>query len=201
MIRTVAPLVMSSWASVNWVESLPWAFCTENCDEVRPAVVSALVRYGASNSVYRAEETVSGRITPMLPLPLAASGFSDAIAEKSRVKDDVEMLGTLPEPPPLEAELLEEGELLPPPPLLQAARGTPAVTASADVQLILVIKFKGSPQVSAGTADGRCASMRSSVQETAAASAFDGNLKPVRINGALTSPSRHKNSVNKTVRR
>jgi hypothetical protein len=132
---------------------------------------------------------------------LDASGFSDAIAEKSRVKDDVEMLGTLPEPPPLEAELLEEGELLPPPLLLQAARATPAVTASADVQLILVIKFKGSPQVSAGTADGRCASMRSSVQETAAASAFDGNLKPVRINGALTSPSRHKNSVNKTVRR
>jgi hypothetical protein len=131
---------------------------------------------------------------------LDASGFSDAIAEKSRVKDDVEMLGTLPEPPPLEAELLEEGELLPPP-LLQAARATPAVTASADVQLILVIKFKGSPQVSAGTADGRCASMRSSVQETAAASAFDGNLKPVRINGALTSPSRHKNSMNKTVRR
>src|ERR1700759_1862214 len=191
---------MSSWASVNWVESLPWAFCTENCDEVRPAVVSALDRYGASNSVYRADETVSGRITPMLPLPLDASGFSDAIAEKSRVKDDVEMLGTLAEPPPLEAELLEKGERRPPP-LLQAARATPAVTASADVQLILVIKFKGSPQVSAGTADGRCASMRSSVQETAAASAFDGNLKPVRINGALTSPSRHKNSVNKTVLR
>jgi hypothetical protein len=80
------------------------------------------------------------------------------MTEKSRVKDDVEMLGTPPEP--LEAELLEEGELLPPPLLLHAARATPAVTASADVQLILVIKFKRSPQVSAGTADGRCASMR-----------------------------------------
>jgi hypothetical protein len=58
------------------------------------------------------------------------------------VKDDVEMLGVLPdELPPLEAVLLAEGELLPL--LLQAARATPAVTASADVQLILVIKFKG----------------------------------------------------------
>jgi hypothetical protein len=127
---------------------------------------------------------------------LDASGFSVAIAEKSRVKDEVEMLGTLLEPP-LEAELLEEGELLPPPLLLHAARATPAVTASADVQLILVVKFKGSPQVSAETTDGRCASMRSSVQETAAVSAFDGNLRPAGINGALTSPPRHKNSVNK----
>jgi hypothetical protein len=87
---------------------------------------------------------------------LDASGFSVAIAEKSRVKDDVEMLGVPPEPPLLlEAELLEEGE--PPPLLLHAARATPAVTASADVQLILVNKFKRSPQVSAGpqTEDSR----------------------------------------------
>jgi len=112
------------------------------------------------------------------------------------VKDDVEMVGELPEPP-LDAELLAEGELLPPPPLLQAARATPAVTASADVHVILVVKFKRSPQVSAETTNGRCASMRSSVQETAAASAFDGNFKPDGINGVLTSPPRHKNSVNK----
>jgi hypothetical protein len=95
---------------------------------------------------------------------LVASGFSVAIAEKSRVKDEVEMLGVLPEPP-LDAELLAEGELLPPPLLLHAARATPAVTASADVQLILVVKFKRSPQVSAETANGRRASMRSPVQE------------------------------------
>jgi hypothetical protein len=66
------------------------------------------------------------------------------------------MLGVLPlEAEPLEAELLEEGEL--PPLLLQAARATPAVTASADVQLILVNKFKRSPRVSAGpqTEDAR----------------------------------------------
>jgi hypothetical protein len=42
--------------------------------------------------------------------------------------------------------------------------------------------------------------MRSSVQETAAASAFDGNLKAGGINGALTSPPRRKNTVNSAVR-
>jgi hypothetical protein len=87
-----------------------------------------------------------------------------AIAEKSRVNDDVEMVGVLLEPP-LDAELLEEGELLPPPLLLHAARATPAVTASAEVQLILVNKFKRSPRESAETADERCATVRSSVQE------------------------------------
>jgi hypothetical protein len=81
---------------------------------------------------------------------LEASGFSCAIAEKSRVNDDVEMLGVLPLPEPPEAELLAEGELLPPPLLLHAARATPAVTASADVQLILVNKFKRSPRVFSG---------------------------------------------------
>ncbi len=65
--------------------SLPWAFCTVNCEDDRPASVRACVRYGASNSVYRAEETVSGRITATLPLPAAASGFSVDMAEKSRV--------------------------------------------------------------------------------------------------------------------
>jgi hypothetical protein len=71
------------------------------------------------------------------------------MAEKSRVNDDVEMLGTVPLAEPLEAELLAEGEL-PPPLLLHAARATPAVTASADVQLILVNKFKRSPRVFSG---------------------------------------------------
>jgi hypothetical protein len=96
---------------------------------------------------------------------LEASGFRVAIAEKSRVKDDVEMLGPLLEPPLLEAELLAAGEL-PPPLLLHAARATPAVTASAELQLILVINFKGSPQVSAETAEGRFATVRSSMQDS-----------------------------------
>ena len=51
MTRMLAPLVMSSWAMVNSVVSLPCAFCTENCDDDRPAIVRALDRYGASNSV------------------------------------------------------------------------------------------------------------------------------------------------------
>jgi hypothetical protein len=76
---------------------------------------------------------------------LDASGFSCAIAEKFRVKSDVEMFGAVPDEPPL-AEALDEGDEPPPPLLLHAARATPAVTASADVQLILVNKFKRSPR-------------------------------------------------------
>jgi hypothetical protein len=51
MIRTLAPLAMSDWASVSSVVSLPWALDTMNCDALSPAVWKALVRYGASNSV------------------------------------------------------------------------------------------------------------------------------------------------------
>ncbi|HEY2237869.1 MAG TPA: hypothetical protein VGI21_03715 [Streptosporangiaceae bacterium] len=68
------------------------------------------------------------------------------MAEKSRVKSDVAMLGVLLDEPPLLAEALDDGDELPPPLLLQAARATPAVTASADVQLILVVRFKRSPR-------------------------------------------------------
>jgi hypothetical protein len=121
-------------------------------------------------------------MTPTLPWPLVASGFSVAIAEKSRVNDDVEMVGVLLEPP-LAAELLEEGELLPPPLLLHAARATPAVTASADVQLILVNKFKGSPRVSAETADERSATVRSSVQEPPRSRLLTETLGPPELTG------------------
>ena len=44
MIRTLAPLVMAVWASDSSVESLPCAFCTVNCEDDRPALVSAWVR-------------------------------------------------------------------------------------------------------------------------------------------------------------
>jgi hypothetical protein len=115
---------------------------------------------------------------------LDASGFSVAIAEKSRVKDDVERLGTLLLEPPLEAELLADGELLPPPLLLHAARATPAVTASADVQLILVNKFKRSPQVSAETTNGRRASMRSSVQEPSRPQRLTETLNLAELTGS-----------------
>src|SRR5580658_2407138 len=96
MIRTLAPLVMSSWASESSVASLPWAFTTEYCDGVSPAVARAWLRYGASNSVYRAEETVSGRMTPTLPLPRAARGFRSAIASKVRSSWPIEICGTAP---------------------------------------------------------------------------------------------------------
>jgi hypothetical protein len=68
------------------------------------------------------------------------------MAEKSRVKSDVAMLGVLLDELPLLDEALDEGDELPPPLLLQAARATPAVTAIADVQLILVNRFKRSPR-------------------------------------------------------
>src|SRR6266571_8358822 len=84
MIRTVAPLVMAVCASESSVASLPCAFCTVNCEDVRPAAVSAWVRYGASNWTYRAEVTVSGRMTATLPLPAAARGFSADMADRDR---------------------------------------------------------------------------------------------------------------------
>jgi hypothetical protein len=51
MISTLAPLVIAVCAMLSSVEALPWAFCTVNCDDDRPAVWRAFVRYGASNSV------------------------------------------------------------------------------------------------------------------------------------------------------
>ena len=80
---TVAPLVMAVWASLNWVASLPSAFCTLYCDVVSPAFGNDSFRYGASNSTYRVDDTVSGRITATLPLPLAARGLSFAIAREA----------------------------------------------------------------------------------------------------------------------
>ncbi len=41
---------MAVCASLNWVESLPSAFCTVNCDDVSPALGNDSFRYGASNS-------------------------------------------------------------------------------------------------------------------------------------------------------
>src|ERR1700728_2142020 len=106
MIRTLAPLVMSSWASESSVASLPCALTTEYCEGLSPAVASAWLRYGASNSVYRAEETVSGRMTPTLPLPKAARGFRVAIASKVRLRSPIEIDGTAP------AELVEVPEVV-----------------------------------------------------------------------------------------
>src|SRR5450755_2814193 len=129
-------------------------------------------------------------MTPTLPLPLAASGFSAVITEKSRLNDEMETDGVLPDP---ELELaLEDGVLLPL--LLHAASATPAVMAAADVQLILVNRFKQITSTVCGFAAG-CILAPLRARATAN-SAFNGNHKPEGINAPLTSPRRHKNSVN-----
>src|ERR1700733_11026213 len=92
--RTVAPLVMAVCASASWVASWPRAFWMVNCDVLSPAAVRASFRYGASNSTYRVEETVSGRITATLPLPLAARGLSAVIAVKELLSEVIESCGT-----------------------------------------------------------------------------------------------------------
>src|SRR5215469_11696536 len=88
---TLAPLVMSDCASLNCVESLPSAFWITTSEEDRPAVLSALDRYGASNSTYRVEVTVSGRITATRPLPAEATDLRPAIAEKLLLRSLTEM--------------------------------------------------------------------------------------------------------------
>src|SRR5215472_10984752 len=134
MIKTLAPLVIAVCASDSSVVSLPCAFCTENCDGGRPAPVSAWVRYGASNSVYRAEVTVSGKITATSPLPAAASGFSVDIADMVRSN----WLTDIDTDPAGGLELPLAGALVPAEELLQAAaaRHKASVTNTATGYLI-----------------------------------------------------------------
>jgi hypothetical protein len=47
-----------------------------------PASANAFLNAGASKSAQRAEETVSGRMTAMLPLPFATIGFSNFMVVK-----------------------------------------------------------------------------------------------------------------------
>ena len=54
---------------------------TTSSSSSAPAAVKACFRYGASNSTYRVEDVVSGRITVTPPLPAAATDLSCAIAE------------------------------------------------------------------------------------------------------------------------
>src|ERR1700681_1052263 len=108
MTRTFAPCVMSAWASASSVASLPCALSILNSDELYPAIVKALVRYGASAVTPRVDEVVSGMITPTRPLPAACRSFSVAIAEKLTSNEEtVRLAGTtagdaaaLPPPPP-----------------------------------------------------------------------------------------------------
>ena len=96
----------------------------------------------------------------------------------------------LPDPDP--ALALEDGVLLPL--LLHAASATPAVMAAADVQLILVNRFKQITSTVCGFAVWvHLTPLRA---RATANSAFNRNHKPKGINAPLTSPRRHKNSVN-----
>ena len=147
---TVAPLVMAVWASLNWVASLPSAFCTVYCDDVSPAFWKDSFRYGASNSTYRVDETVSGRITAMLPLPLATRGLSVAMAENVLLIWLSDSCGTDDALELLAEELL--GELLP-----QAAMTRAALPATAVSATFLVTECKGTTSLWAGTCQRRAA--------------------------------------------
>jgi hypothetical protein len=78
---------------VNWVVSLPIAFWTMMSELDSPASVNAFVMYGASNSTYRVEVTVSGRIAATLPFPAEASGFRLDMALRSAENCDDEIVG------------------------------------------------------------------------------------------------------------
>src|ERR1700749_427832 len=96
---TLAPLVMSVLASDRNVESDPWAFWMMMSDDGTPAASSAFLRSGWSNSTYRVELVVSGRIAATLPLPLCPSGFRPCSPAKSLLDAGTESVGVLPEPP------------------------------------------------------------------------------------------------------
>jgi hypothetical protein len=112
----------------------------------RPAADIAFFKYGSSNSTYRVELVVSGRIAATAPLPWDASGFSCAIAEKSFVNDVVESAGTFP-------ELLDELDALAPLLLLvvvldelpHAASATLALTASMATRALPLSKCMEPP--------------------------------------------------------
>ena len=84
---------MALSASVTNVESLPRAFSTVMSELDIPAASAAFLMSGASNSTYRVELVVSGRIAAIFPCPAATNGLSAAIAVKSFVNCVVEMVG------------------------------------------------------------------------------------------------------------
>src|SRR5579875_393378 len=149
---TLAPLVMAVWAMLNCVESLPSAFSTVRSEAGRPAVVKACLRYGASNSTYRVEVVVSGRITVTPPLPAAATDLRPAIALKELLRSlteidaaALELLLALADEdePPAGAELLELLLLLP-----HAAMSSAAVVAATAVSPALAdTEYNGVPRL------------------------------------------------------
>jgi hypothetical protein len=108
---------------------------------------------------------------------LDASGFSCDIAEKSRVNDEAETDGTLPDEPEVGLELPEVGVL---PLLLHAASATPAVMAAADVQLILVNRFK---QITSTVGDAAVggATLRPSARESLRPQLLTETINPAEL--------------------
>jgi hypothetical protein len=144
---------MSDWASASWVASLPSAFWMVYSELVSPAAANACLRYGASNSTYRVEDVVSGRIASTLPLPAAATDLSVASAENVLLRSLIEidplpevLLAVLEAVAELEvagAELLLL-ELLE---LLQPAATSSAVAAAAAVRPALAdTEYNGVPR-------------------------------------------------------
>ncbi len=88
-----APLVMSLCASVRNVESDPPAFWMMMSDAGTPAASNAFFSIGWSNSTYRVELVVSGRIAATFPLPLAPSGFSTFSAVNVLLNELAEIVG------------------------------------------------------------------------------------------------------------
>src|ERR1700722_10791091 len=101
---TLAPLVMADCASDSWVASDPSAFSTTKSELASPAAVKACFRYGASNSTYRVDDTVSGRMTATEPLPADVTDLSCAIAEKELLRSPTEMEPLALLPPLAEAD-------------------------------------------------------------------------------------------------
>src|SRR5579864_1747234 len=108
MTRTLAPCVMSAWASASSVASLPCALSILNSDELYPAIWKAFVKYGRSELTQRVDEVVSGMRTPTRPLPAECRSFKVAMAEKvtsneETLRDDgmvaAEVVAVPPPPP------------------------------------------------------------------------------------------------------
>ena len=83
-------------------------------DAGTPAASSAFFSIGWSNSTYRVELVVSGRIAATFPLPLAPSGLSTFSAVNVLLNELAEIVGVPPDE--LEAALVLLVALLPPPP-------------------------------------------------------------------------------------
>src|SRR5665811_1175369 len=85
---------MSASACVCMVEALPLALSILNLSADSPAASNACFRYGASYCTYRVDVVVSGRSTPIMPLPCEASPVSSFMSAKSAVKSAALICGT-----------------------------------------------------------------------------------------------------------